>query len=98
MVRSNEFPRDGPCRGTVRFVCRQRRQSAPSSFIPFLFINQIITVHGTIVSSTTSTQLHAKRVPFREEGINQVANAVKVTLGPKGRNAVLNGNTAHPKL
>lgn len=38
----------------------------------------------------------AKRILFREEarkaleqGINQLADAIKVTIGPKGRNVVL---------
>ncbi len=55
--------------------------------------------------SRTTTQLHAKRVSFREEsrkklvsGINQVANAVKVTLGPKGRNVVLERNYGAPEI
>ena len=32
------------------------------------------------------------------EGINQVANAVKVTLGPKGRNVVLERNYGAPEI
>lgn len=53
----------------------------------------------------TSISLNAKRVSFREEsrkalveGINQVANAVKVTLGPKGRNVVLERNYGAPEI
>ena len=49
--------------------------------------------------------LEAKRVSFREDsrsklvsGINQVANAVKVTLGPKGRNVVLERNYGAPEI
>lgn len=49
--------------------------------------------------------LDAKRVSFREdsrkklvEGINKVANAVKVTLGPKGRNVVLERNYGAPEI
>lgn len=56
-------------------------------------------------SSITTTQLHAKRVSFKEDsrkklvsGINQVANAVKVTLGPKGRNVVLERNYGAPEI
>ena len=52
-----------------------------------------------------TTELHAKRVSFREEsrkklvsGINQVADAVKVTLGPKGRNVVLERNYGAPEI
>jgi chaperonin GroEL len=53
----------------------------------------------------TSTALDAKRVSFKEEsrkklvqGINTVANAVKVTLGPKGRNVVLERNYGAPEI
>ena len=49
--------------------------------------------------------LEAKRVSFREDsrrklvaGINQVADAVKVTLGPKGRNVVLERNYGAPEI
>jgi chaperonin GroEL len=49
--------------------------------------------------------LDAKKVSFREDsrralvqGINQVANAVKVTLGPKGRNVVLERNYGAPEI
>jgi chaperonin GroEL len=52
-----------------------------------------------------STALDAKKVSFREDsrralvrGINQVANAVKVTLGPKGRNVVLERNYGAPEI
>lgn len=52
-----------------------------------------------------TVSLKAKRVSFREEsrrklveGINQVANAVKVTLGPKGRNVVLERNYGAPEI
>ena len=53
----------------------------------------------------TSFALEAKKVSFKEdsrralvEGINQVANAVKVTLGPKGRNVVLERNYGAPEI
>jgi len=49
--------------------------------------------------------LQAKRVTFKEEarqklvdGINAVANAVKVTLGPKGRNVVLERSYGAPEI
>lgn len=49
--------------------------------------------------------LNSKRVSFREDsrrklvaGINKVANAVKVTLGPKGRNVVLERNYGAPEI
>ena len=54
---------------------------------------------------TRVTRLDAKRVSFKEnsrrklvDGINQVANAVKVTLGPKGRNVVLERNYGAPEI
>jgi len=53
----------------------------------------------------TSFALNAKKVSFKEDsrralvsGINQVANAVKVTLGPKGRNVVLERNYGAPEI
>lgn len=56
-------------------------------------------------SRPSRTHLEAKKVSFREdsrralvEGINQVANAVKVTLGPKGRNVVLERNYGAPEI
>lgn len=49
--------------------------------------------------------LNAKTVSFREksrqklvEGINAVADAVRVTLGPKGRNVVLERNYGAPEI
>mmetsp|Transcript_14809 Transcript_14809/g.21175 ORF Transcript_14809/g.21175 Transcript_14809/m.21175 type:complete len:593 (-) Transcript_14809:207-1985(-) len=49
--------------------------------------------------------LDAKKVSFQEDsrkalvaGINAVANAVKVTLGPKGRNVVLERNYGAPEI
>ena len=52
-----------------------------------------------------SVALNAKRVSFKEDarrklvqGINQVADAVKVTLGPKGRNVVLERNYGAPEI
>jgi chaperonin GroEL len=45
----------------------------------------------------------AKEMKFHEEargamlrGVNTLANAVRVTLGPKGRNVVLGRNLARP--
>ena len=44
----------------------------------------------------------AKEIKFSEEarkslekGVNQLADTVKVTLGPKGRNVVLDKNSVH---
>jgi TCP-1/cpn60 chaperonin family len=54
---------------------------------------------------TSSTALHAKKVSFKEDsrralvqGINTVADAVRVTLGPKGRNVVLERNYGAPEI
>lgn len=56
-------------------------------------------------SIRTSVSLDAKKVSFREDsrkalvnGINKVADAVKVTLGPKGRNVVLERNYGAPEI
>ena len=53
----------------------------------------------------SSTALHAKKVSFKEDsrralvqGINTVADAVRVTLGPKGRNVVLERNYGAPEI
>ena len=53
----------------------------------------------------TSLALNAKKVSFKEEsrrklvdGINKVADAVKVTLGPKGRNVVLERSYGAPEI
>ena len=53
----------------------------------------------------TNVELDAKKVSFKEDsrsalvkGINIVANAVKVTLGPKGRNVVLERNYGAPEI
>jgi chaperonin GroEL len=63
------------------------------------------TTSATNRISTSSTALDAKKVSFREnsrkglvEGINIVANAVKVTLGPRGRNVVLERNYGSPEI
>lgn len=55
--------------------------------------------------SRQTVSLDAKKVSFKEDsrralvrGINKVANAVKVTLGPKGRNVVLERNYGAPEI
>ena len=54
---------------------------------------------------TTTVALEAKKVSFKEDsrqalvrGINKVADAVRVTLGPKGRNVVLERNYGAPEI
>lgn len=56
-------------------------------------------------SRSSNTQLSAKKVSFKEDsrhalvaGINKVADAVRVTLGPKGRNVVLERNYGAPEI
>jgi chaperonin GroEL len=56
-------------------------------------------------SRRSATALEAKKVSFKEEsrralvqGINKVADAVRVTLGPKGRNVVLERNYGAPEI
>ncbi|KAG7361101.1 chaperonin GroL [Nitzschia inconspicua] len=73
--------------------------STTTSFIPI----QIRSSSGNGRPSLPA--LEAKKVSFKEdsrralvEGINQVANAVKVTLGPKGRNVVLERNYGAPEI
>ncbi|KAG7356073.1 chaperonin GroL [Nitzschia inconspicua] len=73
--------------------------STTTAFIPI----QIRSSSGNGRPSLAA--LEAKKVSFKEdsrralvEGINQVANAVKVTLGPKGRNVVLERNYGAPEI
>mmetsp|Transcript_8965 Transcript_8965/g.11780 ORF Transcript_8965/g.11780 Transcript_8965/m.11780 type:complete len:600 (-) Transcript_8965:46-1845(-) len=60
---------------------------------------------GTNIARRGDLKLEAKKVSFKEEsreklvrGINKVADAVKVTLGPKGRNVVLQRNYGVPEI
>lgn len=59
----------------------------------------------TKTTTTTTVSLDAKKVSFKEDsrqalvrGINKVADAVRVTLGPKGRNVVLERNYGAPEI
>jgi chaperonin GroEL len=56
-------------------------------------------------SLSLRTSLFAKKVSFKDDarqplvrGINKVADAVRVTLGPKGRNVVLERNYGAPEI
>jgi chaperonin GroEL len=56
-------------------------------------------------STSSSSRLNSKKVSFSEDsrkklvnGINAVADAVRVTLGPKGRNVVLERNYGAPEI
>lgn len=76
--------------------------STSSAFVPIHISNNSC---NTRTSSSSLVALEAKKVSFKEdsrralvEGINQVANAVKVTLGPKGRNVVLERNYGAPEI
>jgi hypothetical protein len=75
------------------------------------FPNNIHVSTTTTTTRTTTTfdrtliSLDAKKVSFRENsrralvvGINKVADAVRVTLGPKGRNVVLERNYGAPEI
>jgi len=60
---------------------------------------------ATAFTKTSSSSLEAKRVSFSEDsrkalvaGINAVADAVRITLGPKGRNVVLERNYGAPEI
>jgi TCP-1/cpn60 chaperonin family len=63
------------------------------------------TTTTTTTFDRTLITLDAKKVSFRENsrralvvGINKVADAVRVTLGPKGRNVVLERNYGAPEI
>jgi chaperonin GroEL len=63
------------------------------------------SVPGPRTFQPSSTVLKAKKVSFQEDarkklvlGINAVADAVRVTLGPKGRNVVLERNYGAPEI
>jgi chaperonin GroEL len=63
------------------------------------------TTTTSSTTTTTTTALNAKKVSFKEDsrralvaGINKVADAVRVTLGPKGRNVVLERNYGAPEI
>jgi len=71
----------------------------------FLATSSIAFAPSQKSSRFSSLVLEAKKVSFREDsrralvrGINQVADAVKVTLGPKGRNVVLERNYGAPEI
>jgi len=63
------------------------------------------SIPGPKVYRKKFSVLAAKKVSFREDarkklvqGINAVADAVRVTLGPKGRNVVLERNYGAPEI
>lgn len=66
--------------------------------------HQQISLRSSLPRRIT-TSLSAKKVSFKEDarsalvrGINKVADAVRVTLGPKGRNVVLERNYGAPEI
>eukprot|EP00588_Corethron_pennatum_P003029 CAMPEP_0194296030 /NCGR_PEP_ID=MMETSP0169-20130528/54993_1 /TAXON_ID=218684 /ORGANISM="Corethron pennatum, Strain L29A3" /LENGTH=593 /DNA_ID=CAMNT_0039045363 /DNA_START=204 /DNA_END=1985 /DNA_ORIENTATION=- len=81
------------------------------ALLAVLSVNDVVGFAGLGVSPDVALQrrgsvsVHAKTVSFRGrsrqklvEGINQVADAVRVTLGPKGRNVVLERNYGAPEI
>lgn len=73
--------------------------------LPLLLLSGLSAFSPLPRAFTPSTILSAKTVSFKEEsrkklveGINAVADAVKVTLGPKGRNVVLERNYGAPEI
>jgi chaperonin GroEL len=69
------------------------------------FVRSTTSISTKDNSKNHQVLLWAKKVSFKEEsrkglveGINQVANAVKVTLGPRGRNVVLERNYGAPEI
>jgi chaperonin GroEL len=66
---------------------------------------QAFTISQTPNFSRTNVALDAKKVSFKEparralvDGINKVADAVRITLGPKGRNVVLERKYGAPEI
>eukprot|EP00980_Cylindrotheca_fusiformis_P007098 scaffold1489_cov194-Cylindrotheca_fusiformis.AAC.8 len=79
--------------------------SIPSVVAAALLASSVAAFNPVKSVQRTSVSLNAKKVSFKEDsrhalvaGINQVANAVKVTLGPKGRNVVLERNYGAPEI
>jgi chaperonin GroEL len=79
--------------------------SLPNVVVAALLASSVAAFTPARPVERTTVSLHAKKVSFKEdsrralvEGINQVANAVKVTLGPKGRNVVLERNYGAPEI
>ena len=76
-----------------------------SSLGCYAFVPVALHINTGTMRPANGALFMAKRVSFKEdsrkklvEGINQVANAVKVTLGPKGRNVVLERNYGAPEI
>jgi hypothetical protein len=75
---------------------------------PFLVFQPFLTGSNRAMIPQRVSARHlqmAKKISFREEsrkklveGINIVANAVKITLGPKGRNVVLERTYGAPEI
>ncbi|GAB5032152.1 molecular chaperone [Nannochloropsis oceanica] len=77
-----------------------------TAFLPPAALPELASVRGAVSRrGAASTTMMAKNVRLSEksrqklvEGINIVANAVKVTLGPKGRNVVLERKYGVPEI
>lgn len=70
-----------------------------------VFVSATYAFHATSTRKSNRVLSMAKKLSFREdsrkklvEGINVVANAVKITLGPKGRNVVLERSYGPPEI
>lgn len=101
------FKRSGKSNGfTIESVTISHYPCFTSTYLFFFCVISLlsISISGKHVYRTTSLQM-AKRLSFNEnsrkklvEGINIVANAVKITLGPKGRNVVLEREYGAPEI
>jgi len=82
-------------------------QMFPSFVVNYKIQNNLKKISGNknFKNSKIDTTMMAKKVVFGEEsrkalvnGINAVADAVKITLGPKGRNVVLERSLGCPQV
>jgi len=91
---------------TLAILADVSRISAFRSSLPLsAFIPSTKTSAVNFFSSKERTRLDAKKISVNEEsrraiinGINAVADVVKVTLGPKGRNVVLERSYGAPQI
>jgi len=92
----------------------KNNENMGTKFYPFFVVNYKIqdslkrinnNKNANLNNSKKETTMMAKKVVFGEEsrkalvtGINAVADAVKITLGPKGRNVVLERSLGCPQV
>jgi len=79
--------------------------TAPSVIVAALLASPAAAFAPNNPAQRPSFALDAKKVSFKDDsrralvsGINKVADAVRVTLGPKGRNVVLERNYGAPEI